>query len=75
MNLSQDIHSLTDFKRKTPEFLRISGGPKRARDVPVSPSDLVAVKAAVRGEDWPALGFRSSLSLPALPSGDSTLSA
>ena len=22
MNLSQDIHSLTDFKRKTPEFLR-----------------------------------------------------
>jgi prevent-host-death family protein len=22
MNLSRDIHSLTDFKRKTPEFLR-----------------------------------------------------
>ncbi len=22
MNLSQDIHSLTDFRRKTPEFLR-----------------------------------------------------
>jgi PHD/YefM family antitoxin component YafN of YafNO toxin-antitoxin module len=22
MNLTQDIHSLTDFKRKTPEFLR-----------------------------------------------------
>jgi PHD/YefM family antitoxin component YafN of YafNO toxin-antitoxin module len=22
MNLSQDIHSLTDFKRKTPKFLR-----------------------------------------------------
>jgi PHD/YefM family antitoxin component YafN of YafNO toxin-antitoxin module len=23
MNLSQDIHSLTDFKRNTPEFLRL----------------------------------------------------